>query len=121
MPELPDVTVYVERTAAKLLGQSLRAVQLPSAFVLRTALPPTSALAGKRVCGVRRFGKRVVLEFEDQLFLVIHLMIAGRLHSLPSGRKPPRNTLAVLEFDSSSLALTEAGTKRRASLHLVQG
>jgi formamidopyrimidine-DNA glycosylase len=121
MPELPDVAVYVERIAAKLLGQPLRAVHLQSAFVLRTAVPPISTLVGRRVGGVRRLGKRVVLEFDDQFFLVIHLMIAGRLHWLLPGRKPPRNTLAVLEFDTGSLALTEAGSKRRASLHVLQG
>jgi formamidopyrimidine-DNA glycosylase len=121
MPELPDVTVYVERTAAKVVGQTLRALQLPSVFVLRTALPPISALVGRRVVDVRRLGKRIVLGFDGELFLVIHLMIAGRLHWLGLAKKPTRNTLAVLEFDGGTLTLTEAGSKRRAALHLLQG
>jgi formamidopyrimidine-DNA glycosylase len=121
MPELPDVTVYVERIAAKLLGQTLRTLQLPSVFVLRTALPPISALAGRHVVQVRRLGKRIVLGFDGDLFLVIHLMIAGRLHWLAPGKKPTRNTLAVFEFDGGTLTLTEAGSKRRASLHVLQG
>jgi formamidopyrimidine-DNA glycosylase len=121
MPELPDVTVYVERVAAKLVGRVLRAVRLPSVFVLRTAQPPVSALIGQRVAGTRRLGKRVVIAFDGGLFLVVHLMIAGRLHWYAPGRKPARNVLALLDFDDGSLALTEAGTKRRASLHVVDG
>ena len=121
MPELPDVTVYVERVADKVRGQTLRGVRLPSVFVLRTVEPPVSALYGKSVREVSRLGKRVVLVFDDQLFLVIHLMIAGRLHWLAPARKAARNVLAALDFDAGSLTLTEAGTKRRASLHVVSG
>jgi len=121
MPELPDVTVYVERTAAKVVGQVLRALQLPSVFVLRTALPPVSTLVGRRVVDVRRLGKRIVLGFDGELFLAIHLMIAGRLHWLPPAKKPTRNTLAAFEFERGTLTLTEAGSKRRASLHVVEG
>jgi formamidopyrimidine-DNA glycosylase len=126
MPELPDVTVYVERVAAKAAGHTLRSVKLLSPFVLRTAVPPITTIEGRVLAGVRRLGKRLVLEFaaapgEARLFLVIHLMIAGRLHWLPAGGKPRGNALALFEFEHGTLGLTEAGTKRRASLHLVQG
>ena len=121
MPELPDVAVYVERIDAKLHGQVLRDLRLPNVFVLRTAVPPASTLVGRRVVGVRRLGKRVVLAFDGDLFLVIHLMIAGRLHWHAPGRKATRGVLAMLVFDAGSLVLTEAGTKRRASLHVVEG
>ena len=123
MPELPDVAVYVERTAVKTVGHALRALELRSAFVLRTAVPPASDLVGREVVGVRRLGKRVVLEFAAQpaMFLVIHLMIAGRLHWHAAERAVPRHALAVLRFDHGALVMTEAGTRKRASLHVVQG
>jgi formamidopyrimidine-DNA glycosylase len=123
MPELPDVTVYVERTAAKTVGHPLRALELRSAFVLRTAVPPASDLVGRDVVGVRRLGKRVVLEFaaHPAIFLVIHLMIAGRLHWHAAERAVPRHALAVMRFDHGNLVMTEAGTRKRASLHVVQG
>ncbi|HET9047260.1 MAG TPA: DNA-formamidopyrimidine glycosylase family protein [Casimicrobiaceae bacterium] len=122
MPELPDVVVYCEALAARVRGQNLERVRLLNPFVLRTANPPIVAAEGKRVQDVQRIGKRIVLELHDDLFLVIHLMIAGRLRWLETGMKPPaRITLAVLEFSSGRLAFTEAGTKRRASLHLVRG
>ena len=122
MPELPDVVVYCEALAARVRGETLERVRLQSPFVLRTAVPPLADVEGKRVRDVRRLGKRIVLALDGELFLVIHLMIAGRLRWLVSGVKPPgRITLAVLEFSSGRLAFTEAGTKRRASLHLVQG
>jgi formamidopyrimidine-DNA glycosylase len=122
MPELPDVVVYVESLAARVVGQRLERVRLISAFVLRTAVPPLSAAEGRRVQGVNRLGKRIVLALEADLFLVVHLMIAGRLRWLERGDKPPvRITLALLEFTAGTLAFTEAGTKKRASLHLVQG
>jgi formamidopyrimidine-DNA glycosylase len=122
VPELPDVTVYVEALERRLVGQPLHRVRLLSPFVLRTAVPPIAAAEGKRLVGVRRIGKRIVLALADELFLVLHLMIAGRLRWLSPGAKPPgRITLAVFEFAGGALAFTEAGTKRRASIHVVQG
>jgi formamidopyrimidine-DNA glycosylase len=121
MPELPDVVVYVESLARRIVGARLERVRLLSPFVLRTAVPPLSAAEGRRVNAVRRLGKRIVLALEGHLFLVMHLMIAGRLRWLEPGKKPPgRITLALLEFPSGTLAFTEAGTKKRASLHVVQ-
>ena len=120
MPELPDITVYVERAQERLAGQVLRRLEVLNPFVLRTALPPVAQAEGHAVIGVQRLGKRVVLALEGELWLVIHLMIAGRLRWLPPGGKPPgRISLALLEFDAGTLVLTEAGSKRRASLHLV--
>jgi len=122
VPELPDVVVYVEALERRIVGQPLLRVRLANPFLLRTALPPIAAVEGKRVRGVQRLGKRVVLELEDELFLVLHLMIAGRLRWLERGEKAPtRITLALFDFPAGTLAFTEAGTKRRASLHLVQG
>jgi len=122
MPELPDVVVYCEALAPRIDGQVLERVRLVSPFVLRTAVPPIGDAEGKRVVGVERLGKRIVIALESDLFLVIHLMIAGRLRWLANGAKPPgRITLALFEFPSGRLAFTEAGTKRRASLHLVRG
>jgi formamidopyrimidine-DNA glycosylase len=122
MPELPDVVVYIEALERRVVGRTLDRVRLLSPFVLRTAVPPIASVEGRRVRALRRVGKRIVLELEGEFFLVIHLMIAGRLRWLSPGTKPPgRITLAVFEFADGSLAFTEAGTKRRASLHLVQG
>lgn len=122
MPELPDITVYVESLAAKLRGATLQRVRLLNPFLLRTALPPIGDAQGRRVLGVERLGKRVVLVLEGELHLVIHLMIAGRLQWRPVGAKPAgKAALAVFEFDAGSLVLTEAGTQRRASLHLLRG
>jgi formamidopyrimidine-DNA glycosylase len=122
VPELPDIVVYVEALERRIVGQSLLHVRLTNPFLLRTALPPIAAVEGKRVCELRRLGKRVVLALEDELFLVLHLMIAGRLRWLEHGKRAPaRITLALFEFQAGTLAFTEAGTKRRASLHLVQG
>jgi formamidopyrimidine-DNA glycosylase len=123
MPELPDVETYREALAARLTGATLRDVELRNPFVLRTAEPPLSSLLGRKVAAVERLGKRIVLAFDGDAFLLVHLMIAGRFQWLPevkSGKPPGRITLAVLEFSTGSLALTEAGTKRRASLHVVQ-
>jgi formamidopyrimidine-DNA glycosylase len=120
MPELPDLTVYLESLGRRILGRELRAVRLLNPFVLRTAVPPLAAAEGRKVSGLRRIGKRIVLALEGDLFLVLHLMIAGRLHWLEGGSKG-RNVLARFEFDHGALAFTEAGTKRRASLHLVLG
>jgi formamidopyrimidine-DNA glycosylase len=122
MPELPDVVVYCEALAERVSGQTLERVKLVNPFVLRTAVPPISAAESRRVRAVSRLGKRIVLAQDDDLFLVIHLMIAGRLRWLAPDAKPPaRITLALLEFANGRVAFTEAGTKRRASLHLVQG
>jgi len=122
MPELPDVETYREALAARLTGATLRDVELRNPFVLRTAEPPLASLFGRKVAGIERLGKRLVLAFEGDAFLVVHLMIAGRFQWLPevkSGKPPGRITLAVLDFSTGKLALTEAGTKRRASLHVV--
>jgi len=122
VPELPDVTVYIEALERRLVGQPVQRVRVLSPFVLRTAVPPISSAEGRRIVAIRRVGKRIVLALEDDLFLVLHLMIAGRLRWLSPGVKPPgRITLAVFDFPDGALALTEAGTKRRASVHLVQG
>ena len=120
MPELPDITVYVESLEAKVRAHVLRRIRVLNPFLLRTAVPPIASAEGRRVEGVERLGKRVVLALEGGLFLVVHLMIAGRLRWLDAGAKPPgKIALAVLEFDHGSLVLTEAGSKRRASLHLL--
>jgi len=120
MPELPDVTVYIEALERRVRGKRLERVKLLNPFILRTAVPPISQAEGKRVTGIRRVGKRIVLELEGPLYLVLHLMIAGRLRWLePKERPPGRITLALLEFENGTLAFTEAGTKRRASLHLL--
>jgi formamidopyrimidine-DNA glycosylase len=122
VPELPDVVVYLEALERRILGRRLEGVRLASPFVLRTVAPPVSALAGRRVLFLRRMGKRLVLELEDDLFVVIHLMIAGRLRWAAAGAKPPGKIgLAAFDFHTGTLLLTEAGSKRRASLHLVAG
>src|SRR4051812_1152697 len=122
MPELPDVTVYLEALAARVSGRKLLGVRLASPFVLRTFDPPLSAAAGKKVLGLRRVGKRLVLELEGELFLVIHLMIAGRLRWLDAGAKIPGKVgLAAFDFDSGTVVLTEVASKKRASIHLVRG
>ena len=124
MPELPDVTLYVEALAGRLAGRPLVAYSIRSPFVLRTVDPPLDALVNVLVTGVRRLGKRIVVSFDGDLFLVVHLMIAGRFRWLEPGahkRIPPRLALAELEFPTGTLVLTEAGTTRRASLHVVRG
>jgi len=122
MPELPDIALYRDALAARVTGQPLVQVRIDNPFVLRTAIPPIAEAEGKRVRDVRRMGKRIVLVLEGDLFLVFHLMIAGRLRWLGAGGAPPKRiTLARLVFPSGMLAFTEAGTKRRASLHLVRG
>ncbi len=122
MPELPEVVVYVERLTAYLLGRTLERVRLRSSFALRTVEPSIFGLEGKRLETVRRLGKRVVLGFEADLFLVIHLMIAGRLKWRPAGAKlGGKIGLAALDFSPGTLLLTEAGSKKRASLHVVRG
>jgi formamidopyrimidine-DNA glycosylase len=122
MPELPDIEIYRESLEQRIAGRVVKAVRLKNAFLLRTAVPPIAEAEGRRVTDLRRLGKRVVIGLEGGLFLVIHLMIAGRLHWRDAGAgKEPRNTLAAFEFDDGTLYLTEAGSKRRASLHVVAG
>ena len=122
MPELPDITIYIEALESRIVGQPLERIRIPKPFLLRSVDPPLSAATGKRVTGVRRMGKRIVIALEDDLFLVIHLMIAGRLRWVPSGAKVPGKIgLAAFDFPNGTLVLTEAGSKRRASLWLVRG
>ena len=121
MPELPDVTVYVERLAALTIGQPIEAIRIPSPFVLRTVTPSPKELVGAKVLGVERLGKRIVIAVEAERFLVIHLMIAGRLHWKPAGAKVPGKVgLAAFDFSTGTLTLTEAGTKKRAAIHIVK-
>lgn len=122
MPELPDLEVYREAIAARVLGQPLERVRLGNPFLLRSAEPPLADAEGRRVVAVRRLGKRLVLALEGDLFLSLHLMIAGRLHWKDPGAKlPGRSGLAAFDFPVGTLVLTEAGSKRRAALHLVRG
>jgi formamidopyrimidine-DNA glycosylase len=122
VPELPDIEVYVEAIAARTLGLPLERVRLASPFLLRSADPPIAAAEGRRVAAVRRLGKRIVIALEGELLLALHLMIAGRLHWKERGaRLPGRVGLAAFDFPAGSLVLTEAGTKRRAALHLLRG
>jgi len=122
VPELPDITVYVERLAAYTVGRVLEKVRLQSPFVLRSVDPPISAITGKRVTGTGRIGKRIVLSFEDDLHLVIHLMIAGRLRWKKGGAAVPKKVgLAAFDFAHGSLIFTEASPKKRASLVVVRG
>lgn len=122
MPELPDVVVYVERLGALFTGRVLEDVRLLSPFVLRTVDPPIQATVGRRVTGVRRLGKRIAVGLEDSLFLVVHLMIAGRLRLRRASARPnPSQVLAVFRFGDDALWLTEAGKKQRASLHIIAG
>ena len=122
MPELPDVTVYVEALEQRIVGQRLERITIASPFLLRTAVPPIQSAQEQRVLCIRRVGKRIAIGLEQQLWLVFHLMIAGRLHWFGQGAAVSKRTaLARLEFPNGLLTLTEAGTKRRASLHLIQG
>lgn len=122
VPEFPDITVYIEALEARILGKAIIGVRVVNPFVLRTVEPSIQDLVGIPVTGFRRMGKRIVIEFEGDLFLVIHLMIAGRLRWRPPGGEIVRPApLARFEFDDGVLVLTEAGKKRRASIHLVKG
>ena len=121
MPELPDVSVYLERLTSKVVGHRLERVRIGHPFLLRSVTPPIGAVEGQRVVAVERLGKRIVFAFEGELFVVVHLMIAGRLRWLAPGKRTAPNALAFFEFDAGTLALTEAGKQRRASLHVVQG
>jgi formamidopyrimidine-DNA glycosylase len=122
MPELPDIAAYITALEARILAQPLERVRLASVFLLRTADPPLSAVEGRPVRELRRIGKRIAIGLEGDLWLVLHLMIAGRLHWRPPQAKlAGRNALAAFDFPSGSLVLTEAGSKRRASLHVLRG
>jgi formamidopyrimidine-DNA glycosylase len=123
VPELPDITVYVEALERRIVGQPLSAMNVHSPFPLRTFDPPLQTAAGKVVHGVERYGKRLVFALDDEMFAVVHLMIAGRFHWLAPGARITRNKnlLASFEFPTGTLTLTEAGSKKRASLHLVRG
>ena len=121
MPEYPDIVVYIEALEKRIQGRELGHVQIASPFLLRTAAPPISSVAGKKVLELRRLGKRICIGVEDDLWLVLHLMIAGRLHWKDSKAKSSKRDLAVFEFENGRLSLTEAGSQRRASLHLVKG
>jgi formamidopyrimidine-DNA glycosylase len=122
MPELPDVVVYLDALRPRILGQPLEAVRLGSPFVVRSVEPPIAVAAGRKVVGLRRLGKRIVIALEPDVYLVIHLMIAGRLRWKRRGAAiPGRIGLAAFDFPSGTLLFTEAGTRRRAALHLVRG
>ena len=122
MPELPDVTVYIDALEARILGESLENVRLASPFLLRSVEPPLRETIGKRVTALRRLGKRIVIGLEDDLFLIIHLMIAGRLHWKDKGaRVPGKIGLAAFDFPTGTLTFTEASPKKRASLHVLRG
>jgi formamidopyrimidine-DNA glycosylase len=122
MPELPDIHAYLVALQTRIVGQCLINIRLGSPFVLRTAQPAISEAAGRRVLRLQRIGKRVAIGLDNDLWIVIHLMIAGRLHWRASGVKlGGRNNLAAFDFENGSLLLTEAGTKRRASIHVVAG
>src|SRR5207253_10307580 len=122
MPELPDVTVYIEALERRLRGARLEGVRLLSPFVLRSVDPPLTAAAGRTVSGLRRLGKRIVIGLDGDLFLLLHLMIAGRLHWRAAGARPPGKIgLAAFDFSSGTLVLTAAGTNRRAALYPVRG
>lgn len=122
MPELPDIAAYVSALEDRIVGRPLERVRLASPFLLRTAQPPISSADGRTVREVRRVGKRIAIGLDGDLWLVFHLMVAGRLHWKAAGAKlAGRNALAALDFPNGSLVLTEAGTKRRASLHVLSG
>jgi formamidopyrimidine-DNA glycosylase len=122
VPELPDIVAYLEALAPRIVGRRLERVRLGSPFVLRSVDPPLREAEEKRALGLRRIGKRIVFELEDDLFLVLHLMISGRLHWKPKGAKlGGRTALAAFDFEDGTLLLTEASTKKRASLHLARG
>jgi len=122
VPELPDIVVYIEALESRILGQQLERVRLGSPFVLRTITPPLRDAEGKTIVALRRVGKRIAIGVEGDLWLVLHLMIAGRLHwAKPGSKLPGRRGLAAFDFPDGSLTLTEAGSKKRASLHMVAG
>jgi formamidopyrimidine-DNA glycosylase len=119
MPELPDIEAYIEALGPRVLNQAIQDIRLSSPFLVRSVSPPISAVAGREVVSLARLGKRIVFGLQGGLFMVIHLMIAGRFHWKENRPKPNRQTLAAFDFESGRLMLTEAGSKRRASLYLV--
>src|ERR1700729_322970 len=122
MPELPDIVAYIDALESRILGQTLEHVRIASPFLLRTTQPTVADVEGRTVSELRRIGKRIAIGVEGDLWLVLHLMIAGRLHWRPKGAKlAGRQNLAAFDFPNGSLVLTEAGTKRRASLHVFAG
>ncbi len=122
MPELPDIVVYIEALESRIAGHTLNRVRIGGPFLLRTADPPIESVEGHRVRELRRIGKRIAIGLDNDVWLVLHLMIAGRLHWSERARKPDgRRTLAAFEFDSGVLTLTEAGSQKRASLHVIAG
>src|SRR6202167_3921665 len=122
MPELPDIAAYIGALEARIGGQPLERIRLHSSFLLRTVQPPLESVEGSVVRELRRIGKRIVFGLDDDLWLVLHLMIGGRLHWRPPQAKlAGRQTLAAFDFPNGSLILTEAGAKRRASLHVLRG
>ena len=121
MPELPDIVAYIEALEPRVLDHPIREIRIASPFVLRSVDPPLSEASGKKVTHLRRLGKRIVFVLEDELFIVIHLMIAGRFHWKEKPTKPNRQTLASFVFPSGTLTLTEAGSKKRASMYFVRG
>ena len=122
MPEYPDVTVYIDALSEGVLNQPIQKTRIGSPFVLRSFDPPIGSAEGKKVVGLRRMGKRIVFELEDELYLVVHLMIAGRFHWKPRGARIARKYgQAAFDLPNGTLLLTEAGTKKRASIHLVRG
>lgn len=122
MPELPDIAAYIGALESRIVGQPLEHVRLNSAFLLRTAQPPLASVEGRTVRRLRRVGKRIIIGFDHELWLALHLMIAGRLHwQAPNAKLSGRRSLAAFDFPDGSLVLTEAGTKHRAALHVLQG
>ncbi len=121
MPELPDIVAYIEALEPRVLNQPIQSIRLSSPFLLRSVDPPLSEASGKKVTDLRRLGKRIVFGLEDDLFIVLHLMIAGRFHWKERPTKPNRQTLATFVFPSGTLTLTEAGSKKRASMYFVRG
>jgi len=122
MPELPDIVVYIEALEQRILGRRLERVRIASPFLLRSVSPPIATVEGQAIRRLRRVGKRIGIGFDNDCWMVLHLMIAGRLHwHEAEARLIPRRTLAAFDFDSGSLSLTEAGSKKRASLHIVEG
>src|SRR5689334_23968977 len=122
MPELPDIAAYITALEPRILGEQIEQVRLASPFLLRTVDPPLASVEGRKVRELRRIGKRIAIGVEDDLWLVLHLMIAGRLHWRAAGAKlAGRSQLAAFDFFHGSLVLTEAGSRRRASLHVLKG